>query len=95
MWVCSRHVCVYVCPVVLSSESVLRLLLGSDYNEVVFTFWCVPRLLPDNNEMVFSFWSVRWLLPEGGKVRCYLFSERPPRKRQYIGQVNPNCKRMK
>jgi hypothetical protein len=39
-----------------------------------------------------SFWSGPRLLTEEEEVRCSLLSER---KRQYIGQVTPNCKRMK
>jgi hypothetical protein len=68
---------VYVCAVVFSLGSVLRLLLGSDNNKVVFSFRCVPRLLPGNNEVVFTFWSAPRLLPEGEEVRCYFLSERP------------------
>jgi hypothetical protein len=37
--------------VVIYFGSVLRLLLGSDNNEVVFSFWFVPRLLPEEEEV--------------------------------------------
>jgi hypothetical protein len=35
----------------ISLGSVLRLSLGSDDNEVVFSFWSVPRLLPEEEEV--------------------------------------------
>jgi hypothetical protein len=44
--------------VVISLEAVLRLLIDNDDNEVVFSFWSVPRLIPVEEE-------VRYYLPEG------------------------------
>jgi hypothetical protein len=35
--------------------SVLRLLLGNNNSEVVFSFWSVPRLLPEEQEVFASF----------------------------------------
>jgi hypothetical protein len=64
---------------VFSFWSVLRLLLGSDNNQVLFSFWSVLSLVlgSDNNEVVFSVWSGSRLLPEEEEVRSSLLSERP------------------
>jgi hypothetical protein len=37
--------------VMISLGSVLRLLLGSDRNEVAFSFWSIPVLLPEGEEV--------------------------------------------
>jgi hypothetical protein len=41
--------------VVISLGSVLRLLLGSDNNQVVFSFWSVPRLILEEEEVSYLF----------------------------------------
>jgi hypothetical protein len=79
---------------VISLESVLRLFLGCDNNDVVFSFWSVPRLLPGNNEVVFFLVRSDAVTGVGGSPLLFAF-RKTPRKQQYIGQVNSNCKKIK